>query len=141
MQHFKFVNWWIRGFVFWCHQQVHDMESLQNNPLSYEFAYYAVVILWSGFISYSREAPFRNILESVDSVFIIETLETLEGNNEVFSDSREEQQTKDQQKQQNEVKIHMKSNFFKLKFFIAKPRGCLKNNYIGLNSIVCRIWI
>ena len=22
MQHFKFVNWWIRGFVFWCHEQV-----------------------------------------------------------------------------------------------------------------------
>ena len=91
------------------------MKSLQNNPLSYEFAYYAVVILWLGFISYSREAPFRNILESVDSVFIIETLETLEGNNEAFSDSREEQQTKDQQKQQNEGKIHMKSNFLKLK--------------------------
>ena len=22
MQHFKFVNWWIRGFLFWCHEQV-----------------------------------------------------------------------------------------------------------------------
>ena len=22
MQHFKFVNWRIRGFVFWCHEQV-----------------------------------------------------------------------------------------------------------------------
>ena len=22
MQHFKFVNWWIRGFVFWCHEHV-----------------------------------------------------------------------------------------------------------------------
>ena len=21
MQHFKFVNWWILGFVFWCHEQ------------------------------------------------------------------------------------------------------------------------
>ena len=22
MQHFKFVNWWIRGFVLWCQEQV-----------------------------------------------------------------------------------------------------------------------
>ena len=22
MQHFRFVKWWIRGFVFWCHEQV-----------------------------------------------------------------------------------------------------------------------
>ena len=22
MQHFKLVNSWIRGFVFWCHEQV-----------------------------------------------------------------------------------------------------------------------
>ena len=22
MNHFKFVIWWIRGFVFWCHEQV-----------------------------------------------------------------------------------------------------------------------
>ena len=24
MQHFKFVNWRIRGFVFWCHEQVRN---------------------------------------------------------------------------------------------------------------------
>ena len=22
LQYFKFVNWWIRGFVFWCHEQI-----------------------------------------------------------------------------------------------------------------------
>ena len=22
LQHFKFVNWWIRGFIFWSHKQV-----------------------------------------------------------------------------------------------------------------------
>ena len=27
MQHFKLVNWWIRGFVFWCHEQVTLVES------------------------------------------------------------------------------------------------------------------
>ena len=28
MQHFKFMNWRIRGFVFWCHEQVNT-----SNPL------------------------------------------------------------------------------------------------------------
>ena len=27
MQHFKLVNRWIRGFVFWCHEQVTLVES------------------------------------------------------------------------------------------------------------------
>ena len=22
LQHFEFVNWWARGFIFWCHEQV-----------------------------------------------------------------------------------------------------------------------
>ena len=26
LQHFKFVNWRIRGFVFWCHEQVNCFE-------------------------------------------------------------------------------------------------------------------
>ena len=28
MQHFKFVNWWIRGFVFWCHKQVKSVRNI-----------------------------------------------------------------------------------------------------------------
>ena len=27
MQHFKFVNWWTGGFVFWCHEQVNRLLS------------------------------------------------------------------------------------------------------------------
>ena len=28
MQHYKFVNLWIHGFVFWCHEQVISLKSL-----------------------------------------------------------------------------------------------------------------
>ena len=33
LQHFKFVNWWIRGFVFWCHEQVLRIQN--NQELKY----------------------------------------------------------------------------------------------------------
>ena len=32
MQHFKFVNWWICGFVSWCHEQVTGCYDLKQQP-------------------------------------------------------------------------------------------------------------
>ena len=35
MQHFKFVNWRIRGFVYWCHKQVKSLYQAPNPEFEY----------------------------------------------------------------------------------------------------------
>ena len=56
MQHFQFVNWWIGGFVFWCHEQVIEFPSNKNLTynLSNTFVYLNLIIHFS---SYSNDEP------------------------------------------------------------------------------------
>ena len=45
MQHFKFVNWWIRGFVFWRHEQVNSHTLSFWYTLKLGYSYYQAVAL------------------------------------------------------------------------------------------------
>ena len=49
MQRFKFVNWWIRGFVFWCHKQVilYTSTSLWHQTTNPDFFYEICHWFWS----------------------------------------------------------------------------------------------
>ena len=62
MQHFKLVNWRIRGFVFWCHEQVMS-----------EVIFWSLYIL---FILFCR-IPFINLKRVVKWGYILKPCNTI----------------------------------------------------------------